>query len=226
VPGEAIPLFLQSLAATSDHPVLLGREHAWNAFVIYGVGLDYHLLYDSAARDALDPDINPTDIWDYVVLQDYSSQWREQPDAFFYGVSSWDARIKMWGAQRNPNVATVLWENWTWLDRPDDIANLVAAYATIAGPPPQGVNAILVPNGQAWSRYRSETGSTSLWVDYTHPTYEGQYLAACVFYATLFRETPCGLSPLKLAADRARLFQNIAHRTALPSAELPPSCQP
>jgi len=148
VPGEAIPLILQSLAANTDHPVFLGREHAWNAFVIYGVGLDYHLLYDGAARDALDPDINPTDIWDYVVLQDYSSQWREQPDAFFYGVSNWDARIKTWGAQRNPNVATVLWENWTWLDRPDDIANLVAAYATMAGPPPQGVNAILVPNGR------------------------------------------------------------------------------
>ena len=50
----------------------------------------------------------------------------------------------------------------------------------------------------------------------SHPTMQGTYLAACVFYATLFRQSPLGLSfDDGLAPDIVRTLQTLAAHVVL-----------
>jgi len=57
------------------------------------------------------------------------------------------------------------------------------------------LNAILCPVGEAWRRAKVLDSSVDLWQsDYSHPTLEGSYLAACVFYAAIFHSSPVGIS--------------------------------
>ena len=51
--------------------------------------------------------------------------------------------------------------------------------------------------------------------DKKHPTRQGTYLAACVFYATMYGRSPEGLpgSIAKLTDDEARPLQAIAWKT-------------
>jgi hypothetical protein len=51
------------------------------------------------------------------------------------------------------------------------------------------------PVGAAWKKIRDENDPVDLYdPDGSHPDYEGSYLAACVFYATIFDKSPVGLS--------------------------------
>ena len=50
----------------------------------------------------------------------------------------------------------------------------------------------------AWERaHREQPGLSLHFRDGSHPNPTGSYLAACVFYATLFGQTPEGLSPVR-----------------------------
>lgn len=52
----------------------------------------------------------------------------------------------------------------------------------------------IAPVGDAWRMVITEQSSPSLWqADGVHPTTAGTYLAACVFYASIFRQNPVGL---------------------------------
>jgi hypothetical protein len=47
--------------------------------------------------------------------------------------------------------------------------------------------------------------------DGSHPTEQGTYLAACVFYAVIFQESPQGLSYTRsLSAETAHQLQGVA----------------
>jgi hypothetical protein len=64
-------------------------------------------------------------------------------------------------------------------------------YLTIADE--QG--APVAPVGYAWQTMLAQTAPSDLWQsDGIHPTSKGTYLAACVFYATIFRASPKGLT--------------------------------
>ncbi len=75
----------------------------------------------------------------------------------------------------------------------------------------------VAPVGYAWSAVNAQDPSLALWqADGSHPSGEGTYLAACVFYAVIFRDTPEGLSfHPHLSADTARLLQGVAASTVL-----------
>jgi hypothetical protein len=52
--------------------------------------------------------------------------------------------------------------------------------------------------------------------DGSHPNEAGTYLAACVFYATLFQQSPEGLSFRgSLAQDTAQTLQSLAAETLM-----------
>jgi hypothetical protein len=52
--------------------------------------------------------------------------------------------------------------------------------------------------------------------DGSHPNEKGTYLAACVFYATLYRQSPEGLGYTgSLSEDEALLLQKTAADTVL-----------
>jgi len=87
------------------------------------------------------------------------------------------------------------------------------AYLAIAGEQ----HAAIAPVGYAWQAVLAEEASPGLWQDDgSHPTAKGTYLAACVFYAAIFRESPVGLTYRgNLSEVEASKLQEVAAATVL-----------
>jgi len=70
----------------------------------------------------------------------------------------------------------------------------------------------VAPVGDAWLHVHADHPGMSLWQDDgSHPTALGTYLAACVFYAAIFRASPDGLAFHGGVPDAdARILQNEA----------------
>jgi hypothetical protein len=79
------------------------------------------------------------------------------------------------------------------------------------------LNTPVAPVGVAWTTVRGAYPALNLWQDDgSHPTETGTYLAACVFYAVIFRQSPAGLSyTAGLPKETATALQTIAADTVL-----------
>jgi len=79
----------------------------------------------------------------------------------------------------------------------------------------QAFNVPVTPVGVAWQNVRNQYPQINLWQDDgSHPTPEGTYLAACVFYADIFQQSPEGLSyQANLSTDVAHALQQVAADT-------------
>ena len=75
----------------------------------------------------------------------------------------------------------------------------------------------IAPVGTAWSGAVSQDAGLVLWQeDGSHPTEQGTYLAACVFYAAIFRQSPEGLKyHAGLSKETAQFLQTIAAQVVL-----------
>jgi len=76
--------------------------------------------------------------------------------------------------------------------------------------------------GSAWKRVRDERPDIDLYqADGSHPTFAGTYLAACVFYTTIF-QTSCSGAAFHgtLQPDIAAALQDIASTTMLDDADV------
>lgn len=75
--------------------------------------------------------------------------------------------------------------------------------------------------GVAWKYVRDNYPSINLYsADGSHPSYEGTYLAACTFYASLFRKTPVGANYTgSLSSVTASILQNAAAIAVLDSLD-------
>jgi hypothetical protein len=75
----------------------------------------------------------------------------------------------------------------------------------------------IAPVGEAWRVARRQQPALDLWqADGSHPNEQGSYLAACVFYATIFRQSPEGLTYIAdLPKETAHLLQTIAATVVL-----------
>ncbi|MCF0206598.1 MAG: hypothetical protein HUK15_04145 [Bacteroidales bacterium] len=73
-------------------------------------------------------------------------------------------------------------------------------------------NGIVAPVGMAFKFTKDYFPDINLYVeDNSHPSAEGTYLAACVFYATIFKETPIGASYIyTLTPETAYTLQSVA----------------
>jgi hypothetical protein len=78
-------------------------------------------------------------------------------------------------------------------------------------------DAITAPVGAAWRTVRETQPQIDLYApDGSHPTLEGTYLAACVFYASLFRESCTDANyTAGLASELAATLREIASATVL-----------
>ena len=81
----------------------------------------------------------------------------------------------------------------------------------------QELSAPVVPVGYAWLLANGQNSTLDMWqADGSHPTAQGTYLAACVFYAVIFRQSPEGLSYLSgQSKDVAVFLQKIAGTSVL-----------
>ena len=147
-------------------------------------------------------------MWDMVVLQGYSTEPIESPQAaenFNSIVLRYDKVIRDSGAK------TALFMTWAYADKPEMTRPLADAYATLG----KKIGAQVAPVGLAFARARKERPSLALHdPDKKHPTIAGSYLAACTFYATFYRQTPEGNAYIAgLEADTAKFLQATAWTT-------------
>ncbi len=77
------------------------------------------------------------------------------------------------------------------------------------------------PVGSAWRYVRENFPSIQLYsTDGSHPSYAGSYLAACTFYASIYRKTPVGTSFIgSLSLQEAQNLQTAAAITVLDSLD-------
>jgi len=81
----------------------------------------------------------------------------------------------------------------------------------------QELHATAAPVGPAWSVVLKEHPELSLWQnDGIHPPGTGTYLAACVFYAVIFHESPEELGyRADLPKEPAKILQTVASQVTL-----------
>ena len=135
--------------------------------------------------------------WDYVVLQEKSS----------LPVNPIDRRDSMYPAVRTLNQEVeniggevILFMTWGRRDGLPEIAlnnydemqsELEIGYMRIA----DELDLMVSPVGKAWAQALDYYPDIQLWqTDGSHPSRVGSYLAACVFYAVVFMESPEGLT--------------------------------
>jgi len=200
-----LPAMFTKLACSGRHQVQTGvaAEGGWT--------LAQHAASDQTRT------ILQQQKWDYVILQEQSeipAIQSTRAQTMYPAVRSLVARIRAAGAQ------PLLFLTWghryggpqfglpTYFDMQ---AQLSAGYMGIA----QELNVPIVPVGTAWLRSRTQANPLDLWqVDGSHPTEQGTYLAACVFYATLFHQSPQGLGYLAdLNKGTAQTLQSLAAET-------------
>ena len=111
----------------------------------------------------------------------------------------------------------------TWAHRDGWPENGLPDYASMQSAIDQGYltiaaeeEAAVAPVGVAWASVLSQA-HPALWQDDgSHPTTAGTYLAACVFYATVFHQSPRGLAyHADLSAADAAILQTVAADTVL-----------
>lgn len=77
-------------------------------------------------------------------------------------------------------------------------------------------NALVSPAGLAfWQYTQSDTGVDLYSSDGKHPSRAGSYLSACVFYATIFQQSPVGLTDGILKESTALELQKTAGKVVL-----------
>ncbi len=158
--------------------------------------------------------------WDYVVLQDQSALPASRPD------ETLNQGTKLCACVRKAGATPVFFLTWAYRNEKgagmdgDMQDRLNAAYCAAA----KANHALLAPVGPAWQSVLAKEPKAALYAgDGIHPSSEGTYLAACVFYAVLAKQSPVGL-PGRLTdtqggrrviladvpAARAKLFQQTA----------------
>ncbi len=82
-------------------------------------------------------------------------------------------------------------------------------------------DAICAPAGSAWWYSRTLDPGLGLYTaDESHPNINGSYLTACVFYATMWRKSPVGLSyTAGISSTTASFLQQVAHTTVFDSLD-------
>lgn len=181
-----LPCILEQLAASADPP----RRLQTRLVGFGGATLKSHWEKGVALRAVR------ADAWDYVVLQEQSALGTvymvdgvryvtPQPELFHRYARLFAAEIGQAGAK------AIFFLTWARKGRPPrEQAALNYAYIEIA----RELGALVAPVGIAWQDAQAgDTGIDLYLGDGSHPSPAGSYLAACVFYAVLFGESPRGL---------------------------------
>lgn len=195
-----LPLLVERLATDGGHAVVMDRNTPGGNTLgaPQSVG-------EPHATNATSLGLIASDAWDYVVLQEQSTipSIRATKDQFMKpGAQSLSASI----AASDPTTETLLFQTWgrasggtvcfsgqcaTFADFFAMQDALTAGYDEVA----LLVSAVVAPVGEAWRTALLADPTIVLHEnDGSHPNLAGSYLAACVFYATLFGESPVGLA--------------------------------
>lgn len=144
--------------------------------------------------------------FDTVVLQEQSTLPVKNRGRMHENVRLFDGPIREAGARM------VLYLTWARRHSPQNQAVITEAYASIG----RELGATVVPAGVAWERVLARNPKVVLHdKDQSHPTLAGSYLAACVFFAMLFGESPVGATaPAGVGKAEAGVLQKAAWEVA------------
>jgi hypothetical protein len=231
-PGCTRVLFIgNSYTTVNDLPSVFGNLARSGGHRVETVtaAVDGWTLADHAGSSATAAKLASAN-WDIVVLQEQSqipsvAQFRE--------TQMYPAARRLVGMIRNRGARPLFYLSWARRDGWPE--NGMPTYASMQSAIDDGYLAIageqraaIAPVGYAWSAMVGQGAPAALWQDDgSHPTEAGTYLAACVFYATIFRESPKGLAyHSSLSAEVAATLQAVAANTVLSDpAKWPPPAE-
>jgi hypothetical protein len=168
--------------------------------------------------------------WDFVVLQEQSQFPGFETTQLSTDVFPYATRLVEESKKANPDTSLIFF--MTMAHRNGDPANkhvsselltyegmqrrINRSYIMMA----QDNQALVAPVGEAWLIVREEQPDIALYADNTHPNPTGTYLAACVFYATLF-QSPCTGAAVPRQVDQpiAEFLQKTADDVVLRSGK-------
>jgi hypothetical protein len=147
--------------------------------------------------------------WDFVILQENTNDaFSSAEETMLPAALALDEKIRAAGGQ------TGLLMTWT----PKDGAGImgreyvqsILAQNTIAVS--ERLDSLLIPGGMGFMRCLEQYPQIELWnEDGMHPSLEGSYLAGCIAYAVIFRESPAGCSyTAELDGETAAQLQELA----------------
>ena len=147
--------------------------------------------------------------WDVVVLQGHS---REPIDPMLSADFESTAHVFS-QAIRSRGAEPVLFLTWAYSDQPETTHQLANAYRRLG----KQLGVVVVPVGLAFALAADEIPAVVLHdQDHIHPSLEGTYLAAAVFYAELYGESPVELNySAGLDESLARQLRQSAWQTVL-----------
>ena len=189
-----LPGMLAALAETAGTRKIETAQHTPGAYRFEQHFLDGKAVQMIAKRK-----------WDAVVLQEQSLLPVLNPQLMHEYARKLHAEIAKQGAR------TVFFLTWARQNKPQMQQALNDAYFAIA----KELKAEVAPVGVAWQRALAAEPKLDLYAkDGSHPSVQGTYLAACVFYATLLNKSPVGL-PAEVRKDGkvvANLDPELARR--------------
>ena len=170
----------------------------------------YRLIQHAADKKVFDLLKNKK--WDYVVLQDLHHILFLTPEQLRREVYS--SAEKLCAAARSANKKAhivfymTLAQNRGFKNAPEYATpakiqgKLNRIYVAMA----KDNHALLSPVGMAWAIVRKDQPNMDLYQDEFHPNLTGSYLAACVFYRVIFKESPVGLPYPKEINKKVALY--------------------
>jgi hypothetical protein len=157
--------------------------------------------------------------WDYVVLQEQSIVPALEQTRTQYMYPAARTLVKM---IQDIGAEPVFFMSWGHRDGVPEYglkdyesmqSGILFGYLTIANE----LGVPVAPVGSTWKQVREEYPEINLWQgDGSHPNENGTYLAACVFYAVIFQESPEGLTyTAQIPAETAEILQSMAGSVVL-----------
>lgn len=170
--------------------------------------------------------------WDYVVLQAQSQEPSFSPGQVSNQTLPYAIKLDTTIKYYNPCAHTVFYETWgrkygdasncasyppvcTYTGMQDRLRDSYKLFADT-------VHDIMAPVGEAFRlAIATNTAIEFYWPDQSHPSLEGSYLAAAVFYETLFQKSVLSstYSP-GIASATVSLLNSIAHQLVTDSMQL------
>lgn len=176
-----------------NDPVTFSKIHLteWNYVVLQGQSQEASFPYDQ---------VNTSTLPYAVQLADSVYANNECSQVMYF---------MTWGRQ----VGDPQWDSINTFDKMNQ--RLRDAYLRIA----ENANASVAAAGPAWKYVRDNYPTINLFSsDGSHPSFEGTYLNACVFYSSLFHKSPEGASYIgTLDVATAQILQNVAKLTVMDS---------
>ena len=237
-------LFCQQISAQQSAVLFLGNSYTYSnnlPDLLYQLSLagGDSILHDSNTPGGYTFQMHTTDAnslskinsrpWNYVILQGQSQEPALDTPYVVNNVFPYATQLNNLIQANDSCTQTIYF--MTWGRKNGDASNCVAypPVCTFAGMQDQlrgryvqmaqDNNAIVAPVGEAWKNVIATNPAFDLYSpDESHPSIYGSYLTACVFYATIYRESPAGLNFYGgLPQNDALLLQTIAGNTVLDS---------